>query len=108
MAGQHRRRPSTSPALMRADDRELPSPPQAANDIETVLPVREVIEMDLSAEPRRNPATRQSCVQAALRAEILCRGMRMSQSEFTRRHGPPSAIVRNWARLEARPNGIKG
>jgi len=59
--------------MLRADDGEWPSAPQPAYDIDTVLPVREIVEMDLSAEPRRSPVTRQSCVQAALRAEIIKR-----------------------------------
>lgn len=108
MAGQHRRRPGTSPALLRADDHTPPSsPPRAANDAEVAIPVREIRDMDLSADPRESPVARRSRVRTALRAEILCRGLHLSQSKFTRRYGPPSAIVRNWAPLTARSGGDK-
>ncbi|WP_225768604.1 hypothetical protein [Inquilinus sp. Marseille-Q2685] len=63
--------------------------------------------MDLSAETPRSAAPRQSRVQAALRAEMLCRGLRLSQAEFARRYGPASSVVRNWAPRHAQPGGIK-
>ena len=108
MAGQHRRRPKTSPAPLRADEHELNSlPPKAANDTDTVVPMREIAEMDLSAEAPSPAPTRPSRVQAALRAEMLCRGLRLSQAEFARRYGPASSVVRNWAPRQAQTNGIK-
>lgn len=106
MAGQHRRRPKTSPAPMRADEHKPTSlPPQAANDSDAVVPMREIVEM---APPAEQPtAPRPSRIQAALRAEMLCRGLRLSQSEFARRYGPAGAIVRNWAPRDGRTSGIK-
>ena len=100
MAGQHRRRPRMSPAPLRADEHEPTSrPPKAANDTDTVVPMREIAEMGLSAEQPQPAAPRPSRIQAALRAEMLCRGLRLSQAEFARRYGPAGAIVRNWAPL---------
>jgi DNA-binding transcriptional regulator YiaG len=107
MAGQHRRRPKTSPAPLRADEQKPTSlPPQAANDSDAVVPVMEIMEMAPLAEPQP-AAPRPSRIQAALRAEMLCRGLRLSQSEFARRYGPAGAIVRNWAPREGRTSGIK-
>lgn len=106
MAGQHRRRPRTNP--LRADEQELNSlPPKAANDTDTVVPMREIAEMDLSAEAPSPAPTRPSRIQAALRAEMLCRGLRLSQAEFARRYGPASSVVRNWAPRQPQTNGIK-
>lgn len=108
MAGQHRRRPRTSPAPLRADEQKLaPLPPKAANDTDAVVPMREIAEMSLSAEQPQTAAPRPSRIQAALRAEMLCRGLRLSQAEFARRYGPAGAIVRNWAPREGRTSGIK-
>ena len=108
MAGQHRRRPRTSPAPLRADENELKTlPPKAANDTETVVPLREIAEMSLPAETPQPAAPRPSRVQAALRAEMLCRGLRLSQAEFARRYGPASSVVRNWAPRQAQPGGVK-
>lgn len=108
MAGQHRRRPKTSPAPVRADETELKTlPPKAANDTDTVVPMREIAEMSPPAEIPQPAAPRSSRVQAALRAEMLCRGLRLSQAEFARRYGPAGAIVRNWAPRQAQPSGIK-
>lgn len=98
MAGQHRRRPRTSPAPLRTDEHKPTSPPlKAANDVDTVVPMREIAEMATSAEQPQPIAPRPSRIQAALRAEMLCRGLRLSQAEFARRYGPAGAIVRNWA-----------
>ncbi len=108
MAGQHRRRPRTSPAPLRADDHELaPLPPKAANDTGAVVPMREIAEMGRSAEVPTPAVPRPSRVQAALRAEMLCRGLRLSQAEFARRYGPASSVVRNWAPRQSQPGGIK-
>jgi DNA-binding transcriptional regulator YiaG len=63
--------------------------------------MREIAEMDLSAEQPQPTAPRPSRIQAALRAEMLCRGLRLSQSEFARRYGPAGAIVRNWAPMRS-------
>lgn len=107
MAGQHRRRPRTSPAPLRADEHEQTSlpPKKAANDVDVVVPIREIAEM---APPAEQPAApRPSRIQAALRAEMLCRGLRLSQAEFARRYGPASSIVRNWAPREGQSSGIK-
>ena len=105
MAGQHRRRPKTSPAPMRADEHETSLPPKAANDTDVVVPMREIAEM---APPAEQPAApRPSRIQAALRAEMLCRGLRLSQAEFARRYGPASSVVRNWAPRQAQPGGFK-
>jgi hypothetical protein len=101
MAGQHRRRPKTSPAPLRADEHKQTSlsPKTAANDTDVVVPMREIAEM---APPAEQPvAPRPSRIQAALRAEMLCRGLRLSQSEFARRYGPAGAIVRNWAPMRS-------
>lgn len=106
MAGQHRRRPKTSPAPVRADEhKSTPLPPKAANDTGAVVPMMEIAEMSLSAEQPAAP--RPSRIQAALRAEMLCRGLRLSQAEFARRYGPASSVVRNWAPRQAQPGGIK-
>jgi hypothetical protein len=67
----------------------------------------EIRDIDLSTKPLDPPAARRSCVQTALRAEILCRGMRLSHAEFTRRYGPPTAIVRNWGPALGRSDGDK-
>ncbi|OWJ66397.1 hypothetical protein BWR60_14555 [Inquilinus limosus] len=69
--------------------------------------MREIAEMDLSAEAPQPAPTRPSRVQAALRAEMLCRGLRLSQAEFARRYGPASSVVRNWAPRQPQTNGIK-
>ncbi|MGO1077601.1 hypothetical protein [Inquilinus sp. CA228] len=54
------------------------------------------------APPAEQPAApRPSRIQAALRAEMLCRGLRLSQAEFARRYGPAGAIVRNWAPMRS-------
>jgi|GEM_PF-3111604 len=106
MAGQHRRRPKTSPAPLRADEHEQTSlPPKAANDTVAVVPIREIADMAPAAEQPAAP--RPSRIQAALRAEMLCRGLRLSQAEFARRYGPAGAIVRNWAPRQSQPGGIK-
>jgi DNA-binding transcriptional regulator YiaG len=106
MAGQHRRRPKTSPAPLRADEHKPTSlPPQAANDTDVVVPMSEIAEMVPPAEQPAAP--RPSRIQAALRAEMLCRGLRLSQSEFARRYGPASSIVRNWAPREGQSGSIK-
>ncbi|MGF6230107.1 DNA-binding transcriptional regulator YiaG [Inquilinus ginsengisoli] len=105
MAGQHRRRPKTNPAPMRADEHETSLPPKAANDTVAVVPMREIAELAPSAEQPAAPRT--SRIQAALRAEMLCRGLRLSQAQFARRYGPAGAIVRNWAPREGRTSGIK-
>jgi hypothetical protein len=101
MAGQHRRRPKTSPAPLRADEHKQTSlsPKTAANDTDVVVPMREIAEM---APPAEQPAApRPSRIQAALRAEMLCRGLRLSQAQFARRYGPAGAIVRNWAPMRS-------
>jgi len=109
MAGQHRRRPKTSPASLRADEHKQTSlsPKTAANDTDAVVPMREIAEMAPPAEQPQPAAPRPSRIQAALRAEMLCRGLRLSQSEFARRYGPAGAIVRNWAPRDGRASGIK-
>lgn len=101
MAGQHRRRPRTSPAPLRTDEHTISPTPKAANDIDTVVPMREIAEMATSAEQPQPAAPRPSRIQAALRAEMLCRGLRLSQAEFARRYGPAGAIVRNWAPMRS-------
>lgn len=102
MAGHHRRRPRTSPAPLRADEHKPSSaPPKAANDTDVVVPIREIAEMSLSVEQPQAAAPRPSRIQAALRAEMLCRGLRLSQAEFARRYGPAGAIVRNWAPMRS-------
>lgn len=107
MAGQHRRRPKTSPAPLRADEHKQTSlpPKTAANDTDVVVPMREIAEMPPQAEQPAAP--RPSRIQAALRAEMLCRGLRLSQAQFARRYGPAGAIVRNWAPRDGRTSGIK-
>ena len=106
MAGQHRRRPKTSPAPLRADEHEQTSlPPKAANYTAAVVPIREIADMAPAAEQPAAP--RPSRIQAALRAEMLCRGLRLSQAEFARRYGPAGAIVRHWAPRQSQPGGIK-
>lgn len=108
MAGQHRRRPKTNPAPLRADEHKpTPLPQKAANDTDVVVPMREIADMAPSAEQPQPAAPRPSRIQAALRAEMLCRGLRLSQSEFARRYGPAGAIVRNWAPRDGRTSGIK-
>lgn len=101
MAGQHRRRPKTSPAPLRADEHKQTSlpPKTAANDTDVVVPMREIAEMPPQAEQPAAP--RPSRIQAALRAEMLCRGLRLSQAQFARRYGPAGAIVRNWAPMRS-------
>jgi DNA-binding transcriptional regulator YiaG len=90
---------------MRADEHETSLPPKAANDTAAVVPMREIAEL---APPAEQPAApRTSRIQAALRAEMLCRGLRLSQAQFARRYGPAGAIVRNWAPREGRTSGIK-
>jgi len=106
MAGQHRRRPKTSPAPLRADEHEQTSlPPKAANDTAAVVPIRDIAELAPAAEQAAAP--RPSRIQAALRAEMLCRGLRLSQAEFARRYGPASSVVRNWAPRQTQTSGIK-
>jgi DNA-binding transcriptional regulator YiaG len=63
--------------------------------------MREIAEMATSAEQPQAAAPRPSRIQAALRAEMLCRGLRLSQAEFARRYGPAGAIVRNWAPMRS-------
>ncbi|MGK9169044.1 hypothetical protein KXR53_22195 [Inquilinus limosus] len=82
----------------------VPLPPKAANDTGAVVPMREIAEVDRPAEA---PMPRPSRVHAALRAEMLCRGLHLSQAEFARRYGPASSVVRNWAPRQAQPSGIK-
>lgn len=98
MAVQQRRRSRVSVAPLQADEQALPSKPQAANDAAMMPRVVEARRIDPAPEA---PAAGRSCVRAALRAEALCRGLRLSHAEFARRYGPPAAIVRNWAPRQA-------